>query len=43
MENYVLGKLLGKGSYAQVKEATNKSTNIKYAVKVYEKYRVMDS
>ena len=37
-----MGKELGKGAYAVVKLAVHKASNRKFAVKVYEKYRLLD-
>eukprot|EP01022_Parablepharisma_sp_SALTPOND_P008027 TRINITY_DN135091_c3_g1_i1.p1 TRINITY_DN135091_c3_g1~~TRINITY_DN135091_c3_g1_i1.p1 ORF type:complete len:508 (-),score=40.44 TRINITY_DN135091_c3_g1_i1:1141-2664(-) len=39
---YEVGKQIGQGAYAVVKEATHKKTLVKYAIKVYEKYRLLD-
>lgn len=42
LENYSLGKIIGQGSYATVRYALDKETNLKYAVKIYENYRLVD-
>ncbi len=41
-EKYSLGSVIGKGSYAIVRMGTNKETNIKVAIKVYDKGRLKD-
>mmetsp|Transcript_7086 Transcript_7086/g.6937 ORF Transcript_7086/g.6937 Transcript_7086/m.6937 type:complete len:472 (+) Transcript_7086:1-1416(+) len=41
-ENYNIGKLIGQGAYATVKLAVHKVNNRKYAIKTYEKYRLLD-
>jgi len=41
-EDYVIGKELGKGAYAVVKNALHKHTNKKMAIKIYEKFRLSD-
>ena len=40
---YVLGKQIGQGAYAVVKEGINKTNNCKVAIKVYEKYKLLDA
>lgn len=42
ISNYSFGKLIGQGAYAIVKEAINKFTGIHVAIKIYEKYRLID-
>lgn len=42
IEDYLLGKELGKGSYAVVKLATNKHNRQKYAIKIYNKTAFLD-
>jgi serine/threonine protein kinase len=42
VEDYVIGKELGKGAYAIVKQALHKPTNKKFAVKIYEKSKLFD-
>ena len=37
LEKYEIGKTIGKGEYAVVKIGINKTTNKKYALKIYEK------
>jgi len=39
---YIMGKQIGQGAYAAVKEAVNRETNTKVAIKIYEKYRLLD-
>lgn len=43
IEEYVIGKEIGKGAYASVKCSSHKSTNTKVAIKVYEKLKLNDS
>ena len=40
---YTIGRQVGQGAYAQVKEAIHKSTGKKYAIKIYEKFRLQDT
>lgn len=42
-QEYILGRQLGKGSYATVRQAVHRETRKQVAVKVYEKYRLIDS
>lgn len=42
IEDYTIGKEIGKGAYAIVKQATHKSTNRKFAIKIYEKVKLLD-
>jgi MAP/microtubule affinity-regulating kinase len=42
LADYNIGKQIGQGAYAIVKEALQKSTNKKVAIKVYDKYRLLD-
>ena len=42
IEDYKFIREIGKGSYASVKSAIHKSTGKKYAIKIYEKYKLMD-
>jgi len=42
IEDYKLVKEIGKGAYAIVKSAIHKETGIKFAIKIYEKYKLMD-
>jgi serine/threonine protein kinase len=42
LENFILGKTIGQGSYATVRFAIEKETNKKYAVKIYENYKLVD-
>ena len=41
--DYTIGRQVGQGAYAQVKEAIHKSTGKKYAIKIYEKFRLHDT
>ena len=42
IENYILGKELGKGSFASVRSAINKITKQKYAIKIYPKINLLN-
>ena len=42
LEEFTLGKLLGTGAYASVKLAVSKTEGKKFALKIYEKYRLTD-
>lgn len=42
MEEYILGKVIGKGAYASVRLAISKETGQKVAVKTYEKTRLCE-
>lgn len=42
IEDYKFLKEIGKGAYAIVKSAIHKATGVKYAIKIYEKYKLMD-
>ena len=42
IENYILGKELGKGSFALVRLSTNKITKEKFAIKIYSKFNLLD-
>jgi len=39
----VIGKEIGKGAYAVVKQAVHKPTNKKFAIKIYEKVKLLDA
>ena len=43
LENYAVGKQIGQGAYAVVRFATHKTTNLKVAIKSYEKTKLLDS
>lgn len=43
IEDYVIGKEIGKGAYAIVKQAVHKPSNLKVAIKIYDKFRLTDS
>ena len=42
IEDYTLGSQIGQGAYAIVRSAVKKSTNTKYAIKTYEKSKLLD-
>ena len=42
LQKYDIGKTLGRGAYAIVKIVTNKSTNEKYAAKIYNRADIKD-
>jgi len=42
IDEYLIGKEIGKGSYAIVKQAMHKITGQKYAIKVYERSKLSD-
>jgi tRNA A-37 threonylcarbamoyl transferase component Bud32 len=42
LEDYEVGRQLGQGAYAQVKEAVQKSMKRRVALKIYDKYRLLD-
>ena len=42
IDDYLITKELGKGSYAVVKLALHKTTKNKYAIKIYSKYALID-
>lgn len=42
LDQYAIGKQIGQGAYASVKLVQNKANNQKYALKVYEKFRLTD-
>lgn len=42
LEKYDIGVTIGMGSYATVKLATNRENNEKYAIKIYEKFKLFD-
>ena len=43
LEDYAIGKEIGKGAYAIVKQALHKPTNRKMAIKIYEKVKLLDT
>jgi hypothetical protein len=43
IEDYAIGKEIGKGAYAIVKLAHHKPTNKKMAIKIYEKVKLLDN
>jgi serine/threonine protein kinase len=42
LEDYIVGKQIGQGAYATVRFGIHKDTGRKVAVKVYEKYKLLD-
>ena len=40
--DYAIGKQIGQGAYAAVKLAINKKSNEQVAIKVYDKYKLME-
>ena len=42
LTKYNIGKEIGKGAYAAVKLVTLKATKEKFAMKIYEKYKLLD-
>jgi len=42
VEDYAIGKQIGQGAYATVSFGLHKETNRKVAVKIYEKYKLLD-
>jgi len=42
LEDYIIGKQIGQGAYATVCFGLHRETNRKVAVKVYEKYKLLD-
>jgi serine/threonine protein kinase len=42
IDDYSIGKEIGKGAYAIVKSAIHKPTNKKFAIKFYEKVKLLD-
>lgn len=42
INDYVIGKEIGKGAYAVVKQAMHKPTGLKLAIKQYDKFKLMD-
>lgn len=41
-EEYAVGKQIGQGAYASVRVALHRSTNVKVAIKIYEKVKIED-
>jgi MAP/microtubule affinity-regulating kinase len=41
-EDYKIGKLLGKGAYAEVRECVYMLTGVTYAAKMYDKIKLID-
>ena len=40
LSQYKLGRMLGQGSYALVREAIHMQTGLKVAMKIYDKYKL---
>jgi serine/threonine protein kinase len=43
INDYKMGKLLGQGAYALVREADHLGTGFKVAVKIYDKYKLIQN
>lgn len=43
IQDYQLGRELGKGAYAVVKQGLHKKSNTQVAMKVYDKYKLTDN
>lgn len=43
ISEYKLGKALGQGAYAVVKEGVHKTLGSSLAIKVYDKYKLIDA
>jgi len=41
-EEYIVGKEIGQGAYATVRIAIHKATKTRVAIKIYEKFKIMD-
>mmetsp|Transcript_1311 Transcript_1311/g.1385 ORF Transcript_1311/g.1385 Transcript_1311/m.1385 type:complete len:1268 (+) Transcript_1311:89-3892(+) len=42
MDEYIIGKMIGQGAYAEVRFGIHKPSNRKVAIKTYEKYKLTD-
>ena len=42
IEVYEFGKMIGRGAYAEVKEAVNIKSGEKFAIKQYDRYKLLD-
>lgn len=42
LSDYTFGEEIGKGAYAVVKKALHKPTNKRFAIKIYEKFKLVD-
>ena len=43
IDEYKIGQEIGKGSFATVKQAVHKQTGEKFAIKIYEKNKLVDN
>lgn len=43
LDNYVIGKEIGRGAYAKVKLCQHKMTREKYAMKIYDRILLLDN
>lgn len=42
LDNYIIGKRIGQGAYAVVRLGLHKETNQKIALKIYEKFKLLE-
>ena len=42
LQAYHIGRVIGQGAYAQVRLCLDKRNQVKYAMKIYEKYKLAD-
>jgi len=42
LDNYQIGKGIGQGAYAQVRLCLDKRNQQKYAIKIYDKFKLQD-
>lgn len=42
LEDYVIGKEIGRGAYATVRFGMNKESGRKVAIKLYDKHKLLD-
>jgi tRNA A-37 threonylcarbamoyl transferase component Bud32 len=43
IDGFIIEKVIGSGSYAVVRLAKDEQTNVKYAIKTYDKYKLFDA
>mmetsp|Transcript_8514 Transcript_8514/g.4651 ORF Transcript_8514/g.4651 Transcript_8514/m.4651 type:complete len:96 (-) Transcript_8514:902-1189(-) len=43
MGDYTIGKIIGHGAYAEVRQGLNKVNNKRVAIKVYDKLKILDN